>query len=763
MKTVCKKILGIGSIGSLLVFLIALPALALEANEYRQILGLDSRKLVWFVGQMHLYFGAFVLGVPLFAVIIEIMGWRSKDRRFDKLAYEFTSLLSVAYATTAALGGLMAFVLFTLYPTFMGYMAGVFKDVMIFYALLFFGETVCLYLYYYGWDWMSNLPIPSLEKGCSNPPLPPFRKGGMGGFDKRLQLVMKGIGGVILLVGLLFLFGVWGPHMRGDTRAFITFLYFFPLGAGLYLIRDRKSTHIFIGILLNIFGIAIVHVANSWVGFMMGPTGVTEKGDFVGTTWQAFDNHLSTPIAIHRMLGNLAFGGLIAGAYAAVKFIGSKTEEDRAHYDWMGYISNFVAIAGLIPIPFAGYYLGREVYSTSAVMGNNMMGGDFSWTFIIQAMLVGTLFLISNYYLWSGMTRIPGAERYYGYIKFMLAFIVISFAIWLTPHNLPLTGEEVSRMGGSQYHPTLKYFGLMPAKNAVINLIILSTFFSFLLYRRGNKGERVPVSKQGKAPRIIIPIAGLLAVIIIGQYALFLLTADPKILDLPADRAIYFRTVGMLLTFQCLSAVAAVVLALKDRGIFAQGLYLGTTAFSVTGFLGVYGFVVMEKASPFLRNVAVSQFLQLIACILLVTAIDIFLFKGAKEIGTLKWGKMTVTSQYALLLLAIFITLNMGLMGFIRSGLRSDWHIFGVMRDTSEWAYTPSNYSMTQMVGLATVVFLVAVAFMFWLGTIAKSKGKEAPEAVEEGSGADAAAGFSPRSHQRVMEREAEGLEPGAK
>ena len=706
----CKRFLGIGSIGIFMILLMAVPALALEANEYRQIFGLDSRKLVWFIAQMHLYFGAFVLGVPLFAVIIEIVGWKNKDKKFDKLAYEFTSLLSVAYATTAALGGLLAFTLFTLYPTFMGYMAGIFKDVMILYALLFFGETFSLYLYYYGWE--------SLKGGFS--------------FNRRFQLVMKGIGGIILIAGLLFLFGVWGPHMRGDTRAFITFLYMFPFGAGLFLMKDRKSFHIFVGILLNIFGIAIVHMANSWVGFMMGPTGVTERGDFIGTTWQAFDNHLSTPIAIHRMLGNLAFGGLIAGAYAAVKFIGSRTDEDRAHYDWMGYISNFVAIAGLIPLPFAGYYLGREVYSTSAVMGNNMMGGDFSWTFIIQVMLVGTLFLISNYYLWSGMTRIPGAERYYGYIKFILVLIVISFAILLTPHNLPLTGEEVGRMGGSQYHPTLKYFGLMPAKNAVINLIILSTFFSFLLYRRGNKTERVPVSKQGKAPRIIIPIAGILAIIILGQYALFLLTADPKVLDLSPDKAIYFRTVGMLLTFQCISAAAAVVLALRDRGIFAQGLYLGTTVFSVTGFLGVYGFIVMEKASPFLRNVAVSQFLQLIACIILVTAIDIFLFKGAKEMGTLKWGKMTVTSQYALLLLAILITLTMGLMGFVRSGLRSDWHIFGVMRDTSEWAYTPSNYTMTEMVGLATVVFFVAVAFMFWLGAIAKSKAKVVSEGVKE-------------------------------
>ena len=53
-------------------------------------------------------------------------------------------------------------------------------------------------------------------------------------------------------------------------------------------------------------------------------------------------------------------------------------------------------------------------------------------------------------------------------------------------------------MGGSQYHPTLKFMGLMPAKNAVVNLIILSTFFSFLLYRRGNKAEgAVSIREQG--------------------------------------------------------------------------------------------------------------------------------------------------------------------------------------------------------------------------------------------------------------------------
>lgn len=699
MKTLLgmKKLLYLVPI---LVIAAAMPAYGLETNEYRQVMGLDSRKVIWFLAQMHLFFGAFVLGVPLFTVIIEIVGWRSKDTKFDKLAYEFTSLLSVSFATTAAFGGLLAFALFTLYPTFMGFMTGVFKDVMFIYALLFFAETFALYLYYYGWDWLNSTRA----------------------LDNKIVLFCRVLGAVLLLSGCYFLFGGFGFEMRGDTRAFITFLYFLPTGIGLLVIKDVKSTHIFIGIILNVVGTLIMMMANSMAGFMMSPAGVDEKGVVNGPVWEAFENILATPIAIHRMLGNLAFGGLIAGSYAAVKFIGAKSQADKAHYDWMGYISNMVAMGALIPLPFAGYYLGREIYSNSAVMGNNMMGGDFSWTFIIQAMLVGSLFLISNYYLWSGMTRIPGSERYYKYIKYILGGIIVSLAVWLTPHNLPLSGTEVGEMGGSQYHPTLKFLGLMPAKNAVINLIIIATFFSFLLYRRGNKKGVVSIKAQGKLAKIVISLAGLVAILMVGQYGFGLYTMDPGELDLPADRAQYFTTVAYLLFFECAAAVVCVLLALKDKGLLAENLYLGITAFNVTVFLGIYGFVVMEQASPFLRNVAVAQFLQLISALILVTTIDLFLYRNAEPVGELVWGKMTIRSQYALLLLTFIITMNMGLMGFIRSGLRGDWHIFGVMRDTSAWSYTPSNFTMTQMVSLSVLVFMLGMAFMFWLGSLASSK-----------------------------------------
>jgi hypothetical protein len=237
--------------------------------------------------------------------------------------------------------------------------------------------------------------------------------------------------------------------------------------------------------------------------------------------------------------------------------------------------------------------------------------------------------------------------------------------------------------------------------------------------------DSVSIRQQGRGARITIIVVGAVAIAIVAQYAWVMLNMDPAELDLPADRAQYIQTIGYALVVECLVGVIAIILALVDRGKLGQGLYLAATALNVTGFLGVYGFVVMEKASPVLRNVAVAQFLQLISCLILVAVIDIFLFKRAKSLGKMQWGNMSSRSQYALLLLTFVITMNMGLMGFIRSGLRGDWHIFGVMRDTSKWAGTPSNFVMTQQVSAAVLLFMIGTAFMFWLGSIANSEREE--------------------------------------
>ena len=661
-----------GAIGllTLIGIALALPAVAAD-DAYRSFLGYDSRIAIWIIAELHLMFGAFVLGVPMFAVTIEIIGWKTKDIRYDKLAYEFTQLLSGAFGFTATLGGLLAFALFGLYPKFMDYLTGVFHNVMYIYALLFFVESITLYLYYYFW--------------------------------KRMQ--------------------------------------------------DHKGLHILLGVLLNVCGTVIMMIANSWASFMMSPSGIDkETGQFVGTAWQAVNNTLWHPLNLHRLLGNVAFGGFVCGAYAAIRYMGAKTQAEREHYDWMGYIGNFCAVCGLIPLPFAGYYLGREVYSNSAVMGNNMMGGAFSWTFIIQAILIGGLFIGSNYYLWIGMQRIPGSERYRKYLKFIDIIIIICFAVWLTPHNLPLNAEEQMIVGG-QYHPTLKYLGLMSGKNAVVNFIILSTFLSFLLYRRSNLGAGVPFSRQGARSRIIlIGIAGSI-ILIMGTYAKYLFSLDPVSLDLGPEKAAYFKLPGFLLAWQILWVVITVVLTLKDRGKLAQMVYLGITIIDVTFILGVYGYIIMAVANPFLRNIAVTQWMTMMSSLALMTTIDVFLFKGAPTVGEMKWGTMPVRSQYTLVFLCVFIVFLIGLMGFIRSGLREDWHIYAVMRDTSPSSWTPDNALMAKVVSTCGLIFLSAVSFLFWLTSAGDKKDKKPDPTADKIPVADAGAPPPPPQELPVAQR----------
>ena len=110
------------------------------------------RVAVWVIAQLHLMFGAFVVGVPLFILIIEILGAATKNQQYDDLAHEFTRLLSVAFSTTAIFGGILVFFLIGLYPTFMNFLASIFFPSMVIYVFLFFGESFSMYLYYFGWD-----------------------------------------------------------------------------------------------------------------------------------------------------------------------------------------------------------------------------------------------------------------------------------------------------------------------------------------------------------------------------------------------------------------------------------------------------------------------------------------------------------------------------------------------------------------------------------------------------------------------------------
>jgi cytochrome bd-type quinol oxidase subunit 1 len=385
---------------------------------YREFPAIGSRAAVWIAAELHLMFAAFVLGVPIFAVVAEAIGIFSREDRYDRLAKEFTRLLLIAYSATAIWGAVLTFLLVTLYPRFWGYLSTIFGASMWLYAALFFLESFTLYLYYYGWE--------------------------------RWKL----------------------------GRA--------------------KLAHWGLGILLNGFGTIVMFIADSWLTYMMSPPRDVTPDTAPATIklWYAIANATWMPINIHRLIGNVVFGGAIVGAYASYRFLAARNDTERAHYDWMGYVGNFIAISALIVLPFAGYWLGREIYAYDQSMGITMMGGFMSWLWVIQAFLIAVLFLAGNYYLWVGMGRIPGAERFRPYTKWLLAVLVVGAIVWGTPHTMIADSRELAAMGGS-HHPFLGVLGVMSAKNTAVNLMILATFLSFLMYRRANTRSVVPWARAG--------------------------------------------------------------------------------------------------------------------------------------------------------------------------------------------------------------------------------------------------------------------------
>ena len=108
--------------------------------EYRTFPVVGSRVAIWAVAQLHLLFAAFVLAVPIFAFIIEVIGYKTGDLRYDRLAYEFTKLLSVSFSLTATFGAALTFMLIVLYPKFTNYLMSVFSPTFLPYVLLFFSR-----------------------------------------------------------------------------------------------------------------------------------------------------------------------------------------------------------------------------------------------------------------------------------------------------------------------------------------------------------------------------------------------------------------------------------------------------------------------------------------------------------------------------------------------------------------------------------------------------------------------------------------------
>src|SRR5437879_13406160 len=110
------------------------------------------------------------------------------------------------------------------------------------------------------------------------------------------------------------------------------------------------------------------------------------------------------------------------------------------------------------------------------------------------------------------MERIPGSQRYRRFIPILLGILTVCFLVWLTPHSLVASMEEARKMGGT-HHPLLGVFGVMSAKMTVVNIMILVTFMSFIIYWRA--GKQVTATWAKVAQKVMGGVLGLAAIVVI--------------------------------------------------------------------------------------------------------------------------------------------------------------------------------------------------------------------------------------------------------
>ena len=420
-----------------------------------------NRTAVWIVAQLHILFAGFILGAPIFVVISEWLGYRKQDPRYDRLAKEVTKVTVILYSMTALTGGLFIFVLLATYPQFTTWLINHFFLIFaVVYPLLFIGDTIILYMYFYTWD------------------------------------AWKG---------------------------------------------EKKARHIALGVLLNLIGSITLFVIDGPTSFMNTPVraeGVS-PAEFLATAslWDKVFNYSWMPLNLHRLVGNVTFGGFIAGLIAAYMFMGSKKEEERAYYDWMGFVGNMIGVGALLFLPFMGYLLSYELCDYDASICPYMMADQLSMFFEMQGAMVGLIFLASNYYIWLSMKRIEGVERVRmtviapivmvllpivmtkvltdypvpdatslaflvplllapvilgrfipltvsssTVIKVGFLMVVVGNAIWMTPHGFVPTGAKL--VAELELPSDWNFLALMPAKNSAAFTLIFVTVVNYVIYNR---------------------------------------------------------------------------------------------------------------------------------------------------------------------------------------------------------------------------------------------------------------------------------------
>ena len=311
----------------------------------------------------------------------------------------------------------------------------------------------------------------------------------------------------------------------------LTYLYYFSweeMGVGW-----TKWAHASLGVLVNGVGITLTFISNAWSSFMMSPAGVDGRGRLLGEGWHTLQTALWNPFNVHRLVSHILLGAGVVAVYGAYRAMTAKNPEERPHYDWMAYVAFMCIVFAFFTMPFGGYWLMREIYAYKQQMGITLLGGLLAWLGVILVTLIGLFFFGLNYYLWQRIDAAGGTARYGRYSKYVFGIIALSMMVHVTPHTIVMTPLELKLLGGQQ-HPVLGNYGVESAKMTAMNMMMVMTLWSLVLWWRCRVPDKDAWSQKLNWLLIAGFLAGAVNILWLGVYGYYI-PANVRIgLSLPA-------------------------------------------------------------------------------------------------------------------------------------------------------------------------------------------------------------------------------------
>ncbi len=504
------------------------PAKDHEFEPY-SFMGLSNRKFTWAAAQLHILFASFILGCPMFVVIMEVMGARRTQgvRKAIILANVFLGILiGVVIGITGeiivgihhgVLYGLWACAFAALIVSFLNYFHRLMNVKAAAVVGGIFGTVIAI-------------PLTPVEHIEVSGVILAIINGVVGGvlsnmimfaksdfkFERLAHEITKVIGmcySFTALTGGLFLFVMLVLYQDFITYLVANFPVLFLVAYPTLFILEtivmyiyvyswdplnqanKKGRHIVCGVFLNILGLTLLCALDGPATFMQTPPKPLDELANMGE-WSKIATSTWMPLNYHRLVGNGTFGGYMVGVIGAYMYLWSNKREEKEYYDWVGYMGNNIGVAIMIPLPAMGYIYVREIYEYDATIGMYIMSDRESMFMLVQGLLVGTMFSASNIYMWVSMKRIENAQRFFPAMKFGFILIVISATIWFTPRRFFATMMPEPGMNPDMVLPdNLAFLALMISKNTAAFALVTVTFINYIFYTIATKTGKVHYGK----------------------------------------------------------------------------------------------------------------------------------------------------------------------------------------------------------------------------------------------------------------------------